>query len=105
MTSVIDRYRSLVTAGELKPDAEQEAAAHRLNQLQQELETQTAKKGLIGRLFRNAEASPPRGLYIWGSVGRGKSMLMDLFFHAWHFRQSDAPIFMSSCSKSMRGFG
>ncbi len=80
MTSVIDRYRSLVAAGELKPDVEQEAAALRLNQLQQELETQTAKKGLIGRLFGNPEALPPRGLYIWGSVGRGKSMLMDLFF-------------------------
>ena len=80
MTAVIDRYRSLVAAGELKPDAEQEAAALRLGQLQQELEAGPAKKGVFGRLFGAGSSNAPRGLYMWGSVGRGKSMLMDLFF-------------------------
>lgn len=79
MTTVLDRYKQLVAAGELKPDAEQEAAAQRLNRLQQELEAQPAKPGLLGRFFSKAEASVPRGLYVWGNVGRGKSMLMDLF--------------------------
>ena len=48
MTSVLDRYRQLVAAGELKPDAEQEAAAVRLNQLQHELEN-PRKIGLVAR--------------------------------------------------------
>jgi cell division protein ZapE len=78
VTSVLDRYRQLVAAGELKPDVEQEAAAARLNQLQHELEN-PPKIGLLGRIFGKASEELPRGLYIWGSVGRGKSMLMDLF--------------------------
>ncbi len=77
---VLDRYRSLVAAGELKPDPEQEAAAERLNRLQTELESEPAKKGLMGRLFGSQVPATPRGLYLWGNVGRGKSMLMDLFF-------------------------
>lgn len=80
MTLVIDRYRSLVTAGELKPDVEQEAAAQQLTQLQQQLEAQPPKKGLLSRLFGADDGPVPRGLYMWGSVGRGKSMLMDLFY-------------------------
>jgi cell division protein ZapE len=36
--------------------------------------------GLIGRLFRKPEAAPPKGLYIHGPAGRGKTMLMDLFY-------------------------
>lgn len=78
MTTVLDRYRQLVAAGELKPDAEQEAAATWLNKLQQELE-KPPKAGLFGRLFAKGSEEAARGLYIWGSVGRGKSMLMDLF--------------------------
>lgn len=78
MTTVLDRYRQLVAAGELKPDSEQEAAAARLNQLQHELEN-PPKIGLVGRLLGKGTEEAPPGLYIWGSVGRGKSMLMDLF--------------------------
>lgn len=77
MTRVIDRYEELVAAGELRPDPEQRNAAERLSRLQAELE-QPASAGLIGKLFgKKAQAS--RGLYLWGGVGRGKSMLMDLF--------------------------
>ena len=80
MTLVIDRYRSLAAAGELKPDVELEAAAQQLTQLQQQLEAQPPKKGLLSRLFGADDVPVPRGLYMWGSVGRGKSMLMDLFY-------------------------
>ena len=46
------------------------------------LEEHAAKKrGLLGGLFSKL-AQPPHGLYLWGGVGRGKSMLMDLFFAA-----------------------
>lgn len=77
MTRVIDRYEELVAAGELRPDPEQRNAAERLSRLQAELE-QPASAGLIGKLF-GKKAQAPRGLYLWGGVGRGKSMLMDLF--------------------------
>jgi cell division protein ZapE len=76
--NVADRYAALVAAGELRPDAEQAAAAARLNQLQAELEAAPSRAGFLSRLTGNRPA-PPRGVYLWGGVGRGKSMLMDLF--------------------------
>jgi cell division protein ZapE len=80
VTDLLARYRELVAAGELKPDPEQAAAAERLALLQRELETQPAGPGLLGRLIgRKAPPQRPRGVYLWGGVGRGKSMLMDLF--------------------------
>jgi cell division protein ZapE len=74
---VLDRYRQLVANGELRPDREQAAAAERLDRLQQDLE-HPAPTGLVGRLL-GRKAAITRGVYLWGSVGRGKSMLMDLF--------------------------
>lgn len=79
MTSVIARYDSLVEAGELRPDPEQRAAALRLDRLQQELEQPQPSGRFFGKLFGGGKAQPPRGVYMWGGVGRGKSMLMDLF--------------------------
>ncbi|MDF8332236.1 cell division protein ZapE [Novosphingobium cyanobacteriorum] len=79
MTHVSQRYAALVTAGELKPDPEQAAAAQQLDRLQQELEQPTPKAGLMDRLLGRKAPPPPRGIYMWGGVGRGKSMLMDLF--------------------------
>lgn len=77
MPRVLARYEELLAAGELRPDPEQRAAAERLDCLQAELES-AAAPGLIGRLL-GRKAPAPRGLYLWGGVGRGKSMLMDLF--------------------------
>ena len=74
MTDVLAAYDALVAAGELRPDPEQAAAAARLDALAAEL----AHPRRTGFLRRRAVA--PRGLYLWGGVGRGKSMLMDLFF-------------------------
>lgn len=79
MSSVIARYRALVTAGELRADPDQAAAAERLNRLQQELEAAPARGSTLWKMLRKAP-EPPRGLYMFGGVGRGKSMLMDLFF-------------------------
>lgn len=77
---MLERYRALVAAGELRPDSAQEHAAEALDRLQGELaETSDRGGGLLGRLFKRSPAPRPRGLYLWGGVGRGKSMLMDLF--------------------------
>src|SRR6188768_784894 len=75
MGGMLARYDALVAAGELRPDVEQSAAASRLDGLQRALEAEPPR-GLL-KLFRKAE--PVRGAYLWGGVGRGKSMLMDLF--------------------------
>lgn len=77
MSSVLAAYDALLAAGELRADAEQQGAAERLDQLQQQLEIRPAT-GLFSTFFGN-KSPHPRGLYIWGGVGRGKSMLMDLF--------------------------
>ena len=79
MSGLVERYDELVAAGELRPDPEQAAAAKRLARLQHELEVPSPSPGLLGKMFSRKPAPHPRGVYMWGGVGRGKSMLMDLF--------------------------
>lgn len=80
MTGVLARYDALIASGELRPDPDQRAAAERLAQVQAALEAPPPRPGLLARLIGSSAASPAiRGLYMWGGVGRGKSMLMDLF--------------------------
>lgn len=76
MIGVLAAYERLVASGELKSDPDQRRAAERLGALQKELEAGSGG-GLLARLF--ARRDQPRGVYLWGGVGRGKSMLMDLF--------------------------
>jgi cell division protein ZapE len=78
MTGVLARYDALVATGELRRDNEQSAAAVRLDALQKQLEAVPVKGSLIWRLA-GRKPERPRGVYMWGGVGRGKSMLMDLF--------------------------
>lgn len=78
---VLERYRALIATHELRPDPEQAGAAERLDRLQQELEAAPVSGGFFGRFLAKKPARA-RGLYIWGGVGRGKSMLMDLFHDA-----------------------
>ncbi|MFL6857442.1 MAG: cell division protein ZapE [Allosphingosinicella sp.] len=73
MAKVEARYRALVAAGELKPDTDQAEAVAVLDRLEEALEH---RPGFLTRLLGKAPA--PRGVYMWGGVGRGKSMLMDL---------------------------
>ncbi|WP_156255181.1 cell division protein ZapE [Sandarakinorhabdus oryzae] len=82
MTDLAARYRELLAAGELKPDAAQAAVVAKLAALESALQQPVEAPGLLGRLFGKAAAPIPKGLYIWGGVGRGKSMAMDLFFAA-----------------------
>ena len=78
MTGMLSRYEALVATGELRVDPDQAAAAERLEQLQRELARADSSVGLFGRLL-GKKVQSPRGVYMWGGVGRGKSMLMDLF--------------------------
>ena len=80
MTGVLARYDALIASGELRPDPDQRAAAERLAQVQAALEAPPPRPGLLARLIGSSATTPAiRGLYMWGGVGRGKSMLMDLF--------------------------
>src|SRR5437667_3314172 len=75
-------YQSLVASGAIEADAAQAEAAEAFADLEQRLASYTPmrKEGLLGRLFADKDEPPPRGLYVHGEVGRGKTMLMDLFF-------------------------
>ena len=83
----LERLRSLVERGELRLDPHQEAAAVRLDRLERELEAEpvqpVAAGGFLARLGLGRDSSPTtlasKGVYLHGGVGRGKSMLMDLF--------------------------
>ncbi len=86
-------YRAWVARGDLAADPSQRMAAERLQGLWIKLRgydpdpRPDARSGLLARFFRRkpaegADEARPDGLYLAGAVGRGKSMLMDLFFAA-----------------------
>ena len=79
MTPVAERYRALLAAGELQPDADQARAVAVLDALAAELAALPQKGSIVWRIIGH-RAKPPGGCYLWGGVGRGKSMLMDLAF-------------------------
>src|SRR5437667_8507853 len=76
------QYQALVSSGAIEPDEAQAEVADAFAALERRLATYTPvrKQGLLGRLFADKDEAPPRGLYVHGDVGRGKTMLMDLFF-------------------------
>jgi cell division protein ZapE len=74
-------YRARRADGELNPDPSQDAAIGRLGRLAAELvDYRPAPSGWRARLGLGSAVAPPRGLYLFGPVGRGKSLLMDIFF-------------------------
>ncbi len=74
MTGVLDAYRARLAEGTLQEDPAQLAAASRLDDLRQRLATPRPRRSWFAK-----PPAPEKGLYLWGGVGRGKSMLMDLF--------------------------
>src|SRR4051812_12947849 len=89
-TSAFDRpgpaalYRARCDSGAIRSDPAQEWVAAELDRLYCRLRQNEAPKGWLARLGlgESAAEDQPRGIYLWGPVGRGKSMLMDLFFAA-----------------------
>ncbi|MEY4871684.1 MAG: hypothetical protein RLZZ563_1014 [Pseudomonadota bacterium] len=80
--SLTEIYDTRVAAGSLRPDPAQHAVLQDLESLRLWLETNAERRvGLFAGLFAKP-ITPPKGLYLWGGVGRGKSMLMDLFTDA-----------------------
>jgi cell division protein ZapE len=75
------QYQALVSSGAIEPDEAQAEVADAFADLERRLANYkpVRKQGLLGRLFADKDG-PPRGLYVHGEVGRGKTMLMDLFF-------------------------
>jgi cell division protein ZapE len=74
-------YAAKVAAGGFSFDPQQAKLAARLDALLAELNAPKRRRGFLARLRGNGP-STPRGLYVYGSVGRGKTMLMDEFFAA-----------------------
>ena len=88
MSGLLARYQQLIAANELHADADQLRAVERLDLLQSHLEdSKPRKSGFFGKLFSGNAPAPPRGVYMWGGVGRGKSMLMDLFVETLDIEQ------------------
>jgi cell division protein ZapE len=73
MVSLLDIYDDKIASGALRDDPAQRSILPRLEDIRLGLMAAQQK-----RLFRRAPA-PPKGLYLWGGVGRGKSMVMDMF--------------------------
>ena len=72
-------YEARVAEGRLRPDPAQHAVLPRLEEIRVWLEANANRRiGLFAGLFARPVV-PPKGLYLWGGVGRGKSMVMDLF--------------------------
>ncbi len=80
--SLTSLYRARVKAGELREDPAQLHAVEVLEQIRRLVEAPVPKRSFLARFAGAKPQIPegPRGAYLWGGVGRGKSMLMD-FFH------------------------
>jgi cell division protein ZapE len=102
-------YQALVSSGSLEPDAAQAEVAEAFAELERRLAgyKPPRKQGLLGRLFADKDEAPPRGLYVHGDVGRGKTMLMDLFFQhspVEHKRRAHFHEFMAEVHERIYGF-
>jgi cell division protein ZapE len=83
---LLEGYRELVSSGAIEADSAQRSATERLDALAQAItDWRPGRSGLLS-LFAKTATSPPRGVYIHGAVGRGKTMLMDLFFASLTFQ-------------------
>lgn len=90
MSGPLERYRAQLKTGAIDPDPAQERVAENFERLYQELTTSAPqprgwRRWLSG--FSQSPVVPVRGIYLWGTVGRGKTWLMDQFFAALPFAE------------------
>ena len=102
-------YQSLVASGAIEADPAQAEAADAFADLESRLAgyKPLRKQSLFGRLFADKAEAPPRGLYVHGEVGRGKTMLMDLFFEqspVVHKRRAHFHEFMAEVHERIYGY-
>ena len=103
------QYQALVASGEIEADEAQAEAADAFADLERRLAgyKPLRKQRLFGRLFADKGEAAPRGLYVHGEVGRGKTMLMDLFFQASpvkHKRRAHFHEFMAEVHERIYGY-
>lgn len=78
--TLLEYYQRQVASGEILEDSQQLFAIQKFQTI---YDTLIAEKGFLQRFNKNA----PQGLYLWGSVGIGKTFLMDTFYHFLPFEQ------------------
>lgn len=101
--SLIEIYTEEAAKGALRADPAQQDVLHILEDLRLWLETNSGRRiGLFAGLFARPVV-PPKGLYLWGGVGRGKSMLMDMFFAATEISQKRRVHFHAFMQEIHRG--
>ena len=105
------QYQALIATGEIEADPAQAGAVEAFSALEARLtgyRPAARKNGFLGKLFGNGgSAEPIRGLYIHGEVGRGKTMLTDLFFQSSpvkHKRRAHFHEFMADVHERVHGF-
>jgi cell division protein ZapE len=103
------QYQALVSSGAIEADPAQAAAVETIAAFDESLSgyTPLRKQGFFGRLFADKNGGPPDGLYVHGEVGRGKTMLMDLFFDSsdvQHKRRAHFHEFMADVHERIYGF-
>ena len=104
-------YAALVAAGKIERDPEQENVLARLSRTRAAAErASSGAQVVVARLAvrrARAQAGADQGLYLFGDVGRGKTMLMDLFFEAspvLRKRRAHFHEFMADVHERLRGF-
>jgi cell division protein ZapE len=107
--SFLARYEALISAGAIERDAAQRELADAFADLEDRLSRYKPlrKQGLLDRLFADKDEAPPRGIYVHGEVGRGKTMLMDLFFQECgveHKRRAHFHEFMADVHERIYAF-
>lgn len=82
-------YRQRIERGELAADPAQTRAVEAFERLYRDLQRAVPPRGWRNKVAKltGKRTAPVRGLYLWGSVGRGKTLLMDLFYNALPFKE------------------